>query len=56
MPGSVENTPAPAERTLVDAQLSANILLGIIGLMSAVAGIAAVGAIWSLGRQAYRKN
>lgn len=40
---------------LVTPTLSSDILLGVIGVMSLVALVTAVGALFSLGRQAYRK-
>ncbi|MDN3497357.1 hypothetical protein QL996_15565 [Planococcus sp. APC 4015] len=40
----------------IDAQLASDILVGVIALMSAVGGVALVGAIFSLGRSGYRKD
>jgi hypothetical protein len=40
----------------IDAQLASDILLGVIGLMSLVGGVALVGAIFSMGRSSYRKD
>jgi hypothetical protein len=51
----MENAPARVERTPVDAQLSSDLLLAFIGLLSAVSLVGVVGAFWSLGRSAYRK-
>ena len=40
----------------IDAQTSSNILLGVIGLMSALGLVGTVLAFWTMGRQAYRKD
>ena len=40
----------------MDAQLASDILLGVIGLMSAIAAVGIVGAFWSLGRSNYYKG
>lgn len=41
----------------MDAQLASDLLLGLIGLMSAIAAVGIVGAFWSLGRSnGYRKS
>jgi hypothetical protein len=40
----------------VDAQLASDILLGVIGLLTATAAVGVVGAFWSLGRSHYRKG
>lgn len=40
----------------IDSQLAADILLGIVGLMTAVGAVALVGALFSMGRSSYRKD
>jgi hypothetical protein len=40
----------------VDAQLASNILLGVIGLLTAVSAVGIVGALFSMGRASYRKG
>ncbi|MGX1701882.1 hypothetical protein [Microbacterium sp. NPDC055357] len=40
----------------MDTQLATTVMMGLIGLMSALGLIALVGAFWSMGRQAYRKD
>ena len=40
----------------MNAQLSSDILLGIIGLIAAIGFIGTVGAFFTLGRSAYRKD
>ncbi|MBA8815799.1 hypothetical protein FHX48_000851 [Microbacterium halimionae] len=39
----------------MDAQLSSDIMLGVIGAIVAVGFVGTVLAFWSMGRQAYRK-
>lgn len=40
----------------MDAQLSSDIVLAVIGALVAVSAIGIVGAFWSMGRADYRKN
>ena len=40
----------------MDAQLSSAIVLGFIGLLAGLSLIGVVGAMFSLGRQNYRKD
>jgi hypothetical protein len=46
--------PTPLERTFVDAQLASDLLLGLIGLLTAISAVGIVGAFWSLGRSHYK--
>jgi hypothetical protein len=40
----------------MDAQLSSDLLLGLIGLIALVGLVGTVGAFFTMGRQAYRKD
>ncbi|GAA1850737.1 hypothetical protein ACFQZV_06925 [Microbacterium koreense] len=40
----------------IDSQLASDLLLGLIALMGVVGLVATVGAMFSMGRQAYRKD
>lgn len=40
----------------MDAQTTSDILMAVIGVMSLVTVVALVGAVFSMGRSAYRKN
>ena len=40
----------------MDAQLSSDLLLGFVGLLTGLSIIGVVGAFWSLGRSSYRKD
>lgn len=52
----MENSRTALERTLVDAQLASDLILGVIGLLSALSAIGIIGAFFSLGRSSYRKH
>ena len=41
---------------MIDSQLAADILMGIIGLLSLAGLFGVAAAFWSLGRSAYRKE
>lgn len=40
----------------IDSQFAAAILMGIIGVIAALGLIGTVGAFWTMGRSAYRKD
>ncbi len=40
----------------MDAQLASDLLLGLIGVVSAVGAVLVVGGFWSLGRQGYHRD
>ncbi|GAA2006559.1 hypothetical protein [Microbacterium ulmi] len=40
----------------LDAQLTSDLILGLIGLIAAAGVVGTVVAFWSMGRQAYRKD
>jgi hypothetical protein len=40
----------------VDAQLSSDLVLAVIGVLAAISTIGVIGAFWSMGRANYRKN
>jgi len=40
----------------MDSQLAANILLGVIAIITAAGAVGTVGAFFSMGRSAYRKD
>jgi hypothetical protein len=40
----------------MDAQLSSDILLGVIGLIALIGLVGTVGAFFTMGRSAYRKD
>jgi hypothetical protein len=40
----------------MDAQLASDLLLGFIGLVTAVGAVLVVGGFWSLGRQSYHRD
>ncbi len=40
----------------MDAQTTSDILVAIIGVMSLVTVVGLIGAVFSMGRAAYRKN
>lgn len=40
----------------MDAQVTSNILVAVIGILSLGTLVGVVGAFWSLGRQGYRKD
>ncbi|MBZ4485811.1 hypothetical protein LQ938_10490 [Microbacterium sp. cx-55] len=52
----MENSRTALERTLVDAQLASDIILGVIGVLTALSAIGIVGAFFSMGRSNYRKG
>jgi hypothetical protein len=40
----------------MDAQLSSDLLLGVIGLIALIGLVGTVGAFFTMGRSAYRKD
>lgn len=41
---------------MLDSQTVSNLLLGLIGLIAVVGLVGTTFALWSMGRQAYRKD
>lgn len=40
----------------MDAQTTSNLLVALIGVLTLTTTVGLVGAVWAMGRQAYRKD